>query len=284
MRHRIASGPVWLMALLVAAALSSQGFAQQKSKPEKSKPAGKAAHPSASIQPNPAAVEQLRKVVQSRLIPIQEAAKRAWEVGVDVLSGNAQHLFSGNSAEILSDIDKPKILSENNPQVLSGNKPEILSGNKAMMLSGNHVSILSGIKVEIHVSDSGNNNSSGIGIGPGPRHAGSIPAEAPRARCGVAAAGTPAHAEAWPSKETDCVEEPRGGFARAGRPCSNSAAYRKRWIARILRPRSRCDRTSRPLAIRPPERNKRTRRSVLRRLNLANQNHCRVRRISARNR
>jgi len=82
----------------------------------------------------------------------------------DVLSGNETELLSGNEAELLSDNkaeilsgNRPKLLSEISPQLLSGNKPKLLSENQTPILSGNRVSVLSNIKVEIHITNSGNN-------------------------------------------------------------------------------------------------------------------------------
>jgi hypothetical protein len=71
----------------------------------------------------------------------------------EILSGNKPEVLSGNKAAMLSG-NKPEILSGNKPEILSGNKPTVLSGNTTPILSGN--SFLSNIKIEIHITNSGN--------------------------------------------------------------------------------------------------------------------------------
>jgi hypothetical protein len=73
----------------------------------------------------------------------------AWDMAVNLLSGNEAHLLSENC---------PKLLSENNPKLLSDNKAQLLSGNQTRIFSNNHLSFFSDLKIEIHIENTGNNS------------------------------------------------------------------------------------------------------------------------------
>jgi len=105
-----------------------------------------------------------------------EELKLAFDVAVDLLSGNEAHLLSGNKADLLSKNktallsgNSPKLLSEISPKLLSGNSPKVLSENQTPLLSGNRVSILSNIKLDVRITitNSGNNGAAAQAAKPG---------------------------------------------------------------------------------------------------------------------
>jgi hypothetical protein len=87
------------------------------------------------------------------------------DIAVKLLSGNVTklladvcaELFSGNSTELFSG-NEPELLSGNATELLSRNEPELLSGNDTRLFSGNEVELFSNIKLEIKITNSGNNN------------------------------------------------------------------------------------------------------------------------------
>lgn len=93
----------------------------------------------------------------ARHMPWRELCKPATDVALSLLSGNSPKLLSDIVTQLLSG-NRAKLLSEISPSLLSGNKPEILSGNEVQILSGNRISIFSNIKIEIHITGSGNQN------------------------------------------------------------------------------------------------------------------------------
>ena len=87
------------------------------------------------------------------------------DVCAELFSGNSAELFSGNEPSLLSDNttellsrNEPSLLSDNTTELLSRNEPELLSGNDTRLFSGNELELFSNIKVEIKVTNSGNNN------------------------------------------------------------------------------------------------------------------------------
>ncbi len=188
--------PHVVFGLFLAAAVFLSGlqvFAQQPSGPRGERSAraeserGRAARQPAPaphrVLPATAPTAKLRGLALSPPRFWDKLAELTVDLAVKLLSGNEAHLLSENEAELLSDNqtellsgNSPKLLSEISPNLLSGNEPELLSGNSVSLFSGNRVSILSGIKLEIHISNSGNNGAPGFGpAGPVP-----APGVAPR--------------------------------------------------------------------------------------------------------
>lgn len=167
MRHNLKS--VAMVVFLFAAAVvltGVQALAQQ--------PAGPAAHqprhlelPGAKLAAKPhvvlphaiaqpAAAIAKPKEVRGPQKPLWDRLlKSIVDVGIDLLSGNEAELLSNNEAELLSG-NRAEVLSGNSPKLLSDNKPELLSRNQTLILSGNRISLRPQIKVEIHISNSGN--------------------------------------------------------------------------------------------------------------------------------
>jgi hypothetical protein len=95
------------------------------------------------------------------------------DIAVKLLSGNVTklladvcaELFSGNSTELFSG-NEPELLSGNTTELLSRNEPELLSGNDTRLFSGNEVELFSNIKLEIKITNSGNNNGNNAPLPP----------------------------------------------------------------------------------------------------------------------
>ncbi len=170
------SGVAVLVALAVAVTFSANAFASEKPAP-KTPPAKPAPPQIKRVFPPPhgglpPVLKGLHEAAKN--VPWQQFGKPAVDVAAALLSGNNPKILSEILPEILSDNqtklvsdNEAHVLSGNAPNLLSGNEPEILSGNKAEVLSGNHISILSNIKIEIHISETGNN--SGNEVPPPPR-------------------------------------------------------------------------------------------------------------------
>ena len=109
---------------------------------------------------HPAAPAERSKDLGGLSKSLLEELKLAFDVAVDLLSGNEAHLLSGNKADLLS---------KNKTALLSGNSPKVLSENQTPLLSGNRVSILSNIKLDVRITitNSGNNGAAAQAAKPG---------------------------------------------------------------------------------------------------------------------
>lgn len=173
MRHTFQEVAGAAVCFVMAAVLwTGEAFGQHTtavSTPAQSTPATAVPH---HVVQTPAAMPQMRDLAAMHS-GLMDKLRGAFDLAVELLSGNQTHLMSDiqadllskNKAELLSG-NKAKVLSEISPTLLSGNKPEVLSNNQMPILSGNRVSLFSNLKIEIHIENSGNNNGNHPG-GPG---------------------------------------------------------------------------------------------------------------------
>jgi hypothetical protein len=170
MGHKIEKARVATVSALMAAVflIGAQVFSQEIPPPAIAPPRPLAPGeqivkpPAITVQhiAHPAAPAERSKDLGGLSKGLLEELKLAFDVAVDLLSGNEAHLLSGNKADLLS---------KNKTALLSGNSPKVLSENQTPLLSGNRVSILSNIKLDIRISitNSGNNGAAAQAAKPG---------------------------------------------------------------------------------------------------------------------